>query len=317
MNTHAAPQGSTLLALGWFECVAYKNSPSGRTTSTTFRVHCNGIALNQNELLLLSVIGPETSVKAVTAALHSSEKDQQRIEYSVHAGEVQSSHTSKSPTGYQVHRAKLCYDLWHVLLLSRRPGFLPVRSDNALWQHFRSDQFSTPLLREWIPWLRNELVRHGKLIALTRTGCEAAVLETDSELLDELVSQGLRSRRLWLPDEPPHSKPTRRRFRPNSLDDYLTKFSPLLAQQAEQALAPLHRPQRDATPNLDLSRQPYEVQAHVIAAAKKALARQKSILIVGEMGTGKTLMGMAITHADAGSDPGETEVWAILMPVQS
>jgi len=39
--------------------------------------------------------------------------------------------------------------------------------------------------------------------------------------------------------------------------------------------------------------------AHVIEAVRKALCRQKSLMLVGEMGTGKTIMGMAAIHAHA------------------
>ena len=46
-------------------------------------------------------------------------------------------------------------------------------------------------------------------------------------------------------------------------------------------------------PVLDLIRTPFEAQQHVIEAARQALRRQKSILLVGEMGTGKTIMGMS------------------------
>lgn len=289
--------------LGWFECIAYRNTAAGRSTSTTFRMHCNGIAFNERELLLLSVIGPETSAKSVSAALRSSERDQERIEYHVNTGTVQPSYVSKSPTGYHVHRAKLGYGLWHILLVSRRPGFLPVLSDDALWQHLRSDEFTTPLLREWVPWLRSELCRRGNLIRPTQGGCETALVNADSELLDELVTHGLRTKRLWLPDEAPRPKGARRTSRPRSLDDYLTRFGPFLAQQAEQALTPLHRPDRESIPKLSLSRRPFDPQAHVIVAANKALARQKAILIVGEMGTGKTLMGMATVHVHSNGRP--------------
>ena len=37
--------------------------------------------------------------------------------------------------------------------------------------------------------------------------------------------------------------------------------------------------------------------------ARKALCRQKSLLLVGEMGTGKTLMSLAAVHAHAQGRP--------------
>jgi len=52
-------------------------------------------------------------------------------------------------------------------------------------------------------------------------------------------------------------------------------------------------------PALDLLRAPFEAQDHVVEACRKALRRQKALLLVGEMGTGKTLMAMATVHAHA------------------
>ena len=88
-----------------------------------------------------------------------------------------------------------------------------------------------------------------------------------------------------------------------TLDDYLTRFGPLLGQQAQRSMAPLHVPGRDSAELPRFNRSPFEPQAHVITASVKALRRQKALLMVGEMGTGKTLMGMAAVHAHAAGKP--------------
>lgn len=80
-------------------------------------------------------------------------------------------------------------------------------------------------------------------------------------------------------------------------------YGPMLGMQAERSLNPLHVPGRDAIPMLDLLRDPFEAQAHVIEAARKTLNRQKAILVGGEMGTGKTIMGMSAVHSHAGGRP--------------
>src|SRR5208282_6757084 len=76
------------------------------------------------------------------------------------------------------------------------------------------------------------------------------------------------------------------------LDGYMLAHGQLLGKQAERSLDPLHVPGRDSVPALDLMRGPFEAQSHVVEATRKALQRQKTVLLVGEMGTGKTLMGM-------------------------
>ena len=80
-------------------------------------------------------------------------------------------------------------------------------------------------------------------------------------------------------------------------------YGSMLGKQAERSLNPLHVPGRDPLRSCHFLREPFEAQAHLIEATRKALQRQKALLLVGEMGTGKTLMAMAAVHAHAGSRP--------------
>src|SRR5438552_2944221 len=88
-----------------------------------------------------------------------------------------------------------------------------------------------------------------------------------------------------------------------TLDQYFTEYGTLLGQQAAKATRPLHVPGSDATSLPELLRQPFEAQAHVVAAGAKALRQQKSILLIAECGAGKSLMGMATIHAHASGKP--------------
>jgi hypothetical protein len=90
-----------------------------------------------------------------------------------------------------------------------------------------------------------------------------------------------------------------------TLDGYLTTYGAVLAERTEEALVPLHKPKRDPVhPVIDtLLRAPFEAQAHVITGVSKHLDRAKSAILVGEMGTGKTFMGMASVHANANGKP--------------
>src|ERR1700730_8497414 len=90
----------------------------------------------------------------------------------------------------------------------------------------------------------------------------------------------------------------------DGLVGYLKDYGKHLGRKATESLRPLHVPGRD--PLLDMSgflRQPFEPQAHVISAAVKTLRRQKSLIICGEMGTGKTLLGQCVAHLHAGGKP--------------
>ena len=292
--------------VGSFDVTVSSAGRHGRQRSSHFKVRCDAIGLDGDEILLLSVVGPETSVKALTAGLRSSGQDQQRIEYAARVGGINQARLVPCPDGYRVYRAKLAYGLWHVLCLARRDGFLPVLTEATLWQQLRGEPFTTPLLREWMPWLYRALKERGLLTELTQSGCQAGLLRADNDALDALVVEGVQKGHLAI-----DGRTARQVGRVEAtkgpdiqdLDQYLLAYGPLLGRQAERALQPLHVPGRDACPDPGLLREPFEAQAHAIEATRKALARQKALLLVGEMGTGKTLMALAACHAHAAGQP--------------
>jgi hypothetical protein len=297
------PQEPTLPEVGVFKFELHSSRRSGRPLSSEFRLHCDAVAVAGDELLLSSVAGPETSVKALTAGLRSSGKDQQRIDYRVHVGNVERHRLEKSVDGYRILRTKLDFGHWHVLILAERPDFLPVLTEESLWRLLQSEAYTTPLLRDWIPWLYHTMENRGLLFKLAQHGCQAGLLRCDGDKLDALVSEGLRCGHLDITGSSSGGSKSRR-DEIQTLDQYLVNYGPILGKQAERSLDPLHVPGRDSLPNgSDLLRTPFGAQSHVIEATRKALRKQKSILVVGEMGTGKTLMGMAGVHAHAGAMP--------------
>jgi hypothetical protein len=300
------PQEPAPPVVGSFDFEVYSSGRGHRTTCSRFRLRCDAIALQDKEILLLSVVGSETGVKALTAGLRSSSKDQKRIDYSVHLGSVHETVLTKCPDGYRVSRTKLDYGLWHILCLAKRDGFMPVVSDETIWQLLQGHRFTTPLMREWIPWLSRQMKKRGIIVQLTQSGCNAGLMLADNDILDELVSKGVRRGQLAIKGQPSKRISINGNAWPaeiKTLEEYLLAHGSLLGKQAEQSLNPLHLPDQHLLPTLNLLRSPFESQANVIEAARKALQRQKSILLVGEMGTGKTLMGLAAIHAHAGGRP--------------
>ena len=291
--------------VGTFDFEVFGSGRAGRHQSSRFQVRCDAIGLHDDEILLLSVVGAETSVKALTAGLRSSGKDQKRIEYTSHVGSVNRINLIKSVAGYRVHRTKLAYGLWHVLCLAQREGFMPIMTEASLWQQLQGDKFTTPLLKEWVPWMYTEMKKCGMIVELTQVGCQAGVLLADTEALDSLVCEGIQKRHLSINGHMFKQTSTKdvQHAEIENLDEYMLAYGAMLGKQAERSLDPLHVPGRDSLPSLDLLRQPFEAQSHVIEAACKAMRRQKALLLVGEMGTGKTLMGMATIHAHAHDRP--------------
>lgn len=292
--------------VGTFDLEVYSSGRGSRSCCSRFKLRCDAIGLHDKEILLLSVVGSETGVKALTAGLRSSNRDQKRIDYAVHVGKVNETALTKCPDGYRVYRTKLAYDLWHVLCLAKREGFMPIVTDETVWQVLQSSQFTTPLLHAWMPWLCKEMKKQGIIAQLTQSGCQAGVLLADNDKLDELVGTGIHKKHLAIDSANPTSNGCRKTPKPiaiKNLGEYLVTYGSLLGKQAERSLEPLHVPGRDPLPPLDLMRPPFEAQLHVIEAARKALQRQKSVLLVGEMGTGKTIMGLSAIHAHAGARP--------------
>src|SRR5215468_5862122 len=105
--------------IGTFDVEVYGKH---RRTASKFSVRCDALGHHEQELLLLSVIGPETAIKSIVAGLRSSEKDQGRIMYTAHVGSLYA-RLFKSEAGYRVYRAKMGYGLWHCLCVSKKPGF--------------------------------------------------------------------------------------------------------------------------------------------------------------------------------------------------
>src|SRR5262245_35233379 len=97
----------TLPEVGWFELEVSSSGRSGRRRFSRFTLRCDAIGLHDRAILLLSVAGPETSVKALTAGLRSSARDQQRINYSVRVAGVRGNRLERCPEGYRIHRTKL------------------------------------------------------------------------------------------------------------------------------------------------------------------------------------------------------------------
>src|SRR5579859_4828694 len=236
--------------VGVFDFEVFGSSRDGRQRSSKFQVHCDAIGLNGNEILLLSVAGPETSVKALTAGLRSSGESQNRIALSVHVGEVEANYLTRCPEGYRFYRTKLDYDLWHVLVLANRQGFMPVMNEDALWHVLQTNQFTTPLIREWTPWLYQTMKERDLITELTQCGCQAGLLVADSDDLDKLVSEGIKNGYLSICGR----TATRHREKPaiekdiKNLDQYMLAYGAMLGKQAERSLDPLHVPNRDPLP---------------------------------------------------------------------
>ena len=86
--------------------------------------------------------------------------------------------------------------------------------------------------------------------------------------------------------------------------DYLRAFASELGSRIVEMYPPLQGPKDPVSPELKtLLRKPLPAQAMTITGAVKYLKTANSVRIVGECGTGKTLMSIGIAHAHSGQRP--------------
>ena len=85
----------------------------------------------------------------------------------------------------------------------------------------------------------------------------------------------------------------------NSLKDFLDNYGPYLAERIDMELEVIHDPLRDQDKEMDsfmnkLKKKPFPVQREVVKGVVKSFQTgNRAVYITAEMGSGKTLMGIA------------------------
>jgi superfamily II DNA or RNA helicase len=88
----------------------------------------------------------------------------------------------------------------------------------------------------------------------------------------------------------------------NSLKDFLDVYGPSLAKRVNDELEVIHDPLADERTEMDnimdrLNKKPFPVQREVVKGVVKSFkSGNKSVYITAEMGSGKTLMGIASAY---------------------
>lgn len=142
---------------------------------------------------LLSAAGPHTSVMALHACLHGGHA---RPTFRAKGGQFEWHHQlCAAPAGYHpLKKQKLagCYGWYHILMLAKTPGLLPVVDDAALWDELNGgERYTTPMLRPWVPWLEQTLLKGEKLKLLDCFQCQVGLLDLPPEDLDAAVCTGV------------------------------------------------------------------------------------------------------------------------------
>jgi hypothetical protein len=146
-------------------------------------------------LLLLSATGPDTAVKSVRATLYQPDV---AAEFVLNIGDTTErlvrAHRdfNGKPVGYSAAIAKLAPGVIHLVALARIPGIMPNLSDDHLWTELSGPSYTTPLLRSWIPWLKETMTKSKGIVVAKGYASNVGVLKIEPETLDDLVSPGVK-----------------------------------------------------------------------------------------------------------------------------
>jgi len=150
-------------------------------------------------LLLLSATGADTAAKSVRATLYQPDI---QAEFILDIGDTNERMVRACygfggrPVSYSAAVARLAPGVIHLVALARIPGLMPNMSDDHLWAELSGPSYTTPLLRPWIPWLKEAMTRSNGIVVANGHQATVGVLRTEPEALDEIVSHGVRDRHL-------------------------------------------------------------------------------------------------------------------------
>ena len=156
---------------------------------------------NRSELYLVSVVSETQRIKAIRAILCGGAK----ASINAAGGKIRRPNDPEwcearnpgnlypTPEGYNVYTQKMGYGLAHAIFVTRTPGFMKVVSEESLWQELNDVRFTTPLLREWLPYIEGQLRDHELLENAQVFNVSCGILNLNTDALDRIVSEGIKS----------------------------------------------------------------------------------------------------------------------------
>ena|GEM_PF-1834013 len=168
-----------------------------------FSLRCDSVAwidLNtghnrrQPTLIALSAAGATTAVKAVRALLH---QPNIKAALKVHLNEYRDTELVRAAS-YRTRMTGIGSGTCHLVASAVIPGLLTDNSDAALWAELTSNRFTTPLLKDWMDYLKARLEEERLLRESRGHNNRAVMLTADTDDLDAIVSQALKANALSL-----------------------------------------------------------------------------------------------------------------------
>jgi hypothetical protein len=153
-------------------------------------------ALEGTSLRMISVVGSLHNLKSMRASLANGGADWAMTIKAVWDGASQEESKQAFPAkgGYHLSSHRLGYDQVHAVFWSRATGLLFDDSDAALWLALKSKRFTTPLLRGWLPHIKEQMIEKELIVPCSNTGgSKCRVLRGGTAQLDAIVSQGIKT----------------------------------------------------------------------------------------------------------------------------
>lgn len=124
---------------------------TGEDVSVSF--HAETIRVGgSDELLVGSFIGTSSTLKSVRAWC-ASKTTKTRLKNSHMPTMV----LIPSETGYTFHYHSVDPGWSHMVAIANDPGLLIGNTDDHWWKFLMSDQITTPMIRQWVPYIRGKL----------------------------------------------------------------------------------------------------------------------------------------------------------------
>lgn len=275
-----------------------------------------------NVPLLISVVGDDSTVKAFVARVHSARGDKP-FEFVAQAVEGARSERLSIHVDRFKSYVSAVGDMTHALLIRREIVEAPMDDDKhapeyrylvvpdgkceEAFTRFMMEQTDTPFLPEWGPIIFNDPERVPPHSGISRTitvfetlgGNPLRIMKVRKDW-DLIVAQFIRDGVISLPstdvDAFFDSETT--------VSDYLAQNGALFAKKVNAAYVPRHKPGDPVSPLMrELLRTPFPAQEAAIQGIVETLRDRRAAMVVGEMGTGKTLIGAAIPFIHSAGKP--------------
>jgi hypothetical protein len=178
---------------------------------------CNMLAKHGSSMLFASVTGNAGDIKAARAIINANTADNGKTRIACSkpkvrkpdaAGAEEYYNRPRSPGlifprsgGYRTEAHRMEYDKVHAMFFSKDPGFMIRANEDALWAILKSPHYTTPMLREWLPYVKERLVAESLLeyCDCAPSTLECALMSATTSDVDKIVSRGLDEYRIVIP----------------------------------------------------------------------------------------------------------------------